>query len=233
MYLVFQDLLLIAHRLPYPCIGLFRFLDFSIHLSPDYPLVLERVRSGATLLDLGCCFGQDLRKLAFDSGSSCNLIGSDLEPTFMQLGYELFFDRERFQGNMIPGDVFSPHFLSEYRGRVDIVYMGSFLHLFSEEKQRLIVDQLDLLLSPASGSMIFGRHLGAEVGGPFRMESIGWNLYRHSQETLESLFRNSGPNAQWKVTSSLLRYESMNWDESRRGWQGNDTKQMMFSATRL
>ncbi|CAI7569224.1 unnamed protein product [Penicillium viridicatum] len=36
---------------------------------------------GQTLLDLGCCFGQDLRKLAFDAGlsSTTNLIGADIE----------------------------------------------------------------------------------------------------------------------------------------------------------
>lgn len=188
------------------------------------------------MLDLGCCFGQDLRKVAFDSGSSKNLLGSDIESSFIQLGFDLFLDREHFQGKIIPGDVFSPQFLSEYHGKIDIIYLGSFLHLFSEAKQRRVVDQLNLLLSPKSGSMVFGRHLGAEVGGPFRMESIGWDLYRHDPETLQNLFC-SGGNApegtQWKVTSSLTRYESTNWDESRRGWQGDGTKQMMFSAFRM
>lgn len=226
---------LIFSRLPYPCIGLFRFLDFSIHLSPEYPMVVERVRNGATFLDLGCCFGQDLRKLAFDSGCSRNLLGSDIEASFMQLGFDLFSDREHFQGTMIPGDVSSPDFLSDYHGKVDIVYLGSFLHLFNEAQQRVVIDRLNLLLSPRPGSMVFGRHLGAEVGGPFRMESIGWDLYRHSHETLENLFQQGShapEGAQWKVTSSLSRYESANWDESRRGWQGSDTKQMMFSAIR-
>lgn len=33
------------------------FLDFSIGQSPVYDEVLQKVKAGATLLDLGCCFG--------------------------------------------------------------------------------------------------------------------------------------------------------------------------------
>ena len=199
-------------------------------------MVVERVRKGETLLDLGCCFGQDLRKVAYDSGRSDNLIGSDIEPNFLRLGYDLFADKQHFQGHFVSGDVFSPQFLSEYRGKIDMIYLGSFLHLFQEAQQVIIIGQINQLLNPSSGSMVFGRHLGAEAGGPFRMESIGWDLYRHNQSTLESIFRqgaNPPRGASWEVKSSLTRYESANWDESRRGWQGNDTKQMMFTATRV
>ncbi|KAK8859631.1 hypothetical protein PGQ11_010365 [Apiospora arundinis] len=233
--------------LPYPCIGLFRFLDFSIHLSPDYTQVIKRVQEGATLLDLGCCFGQDLRKLAYDAGpktSTRNLIGSDLEAAFLELGYELFADRDRFEATFVPGDVFAEDFLEQYRGKVDIIYLGSFLHLFSETQQKVVVRQLCRLLRPRAGSMVFGRNLGAGKGGPFHMKSIGWDLYRHDPHTISDLFNQGhddedgpeGDNAervQWKVVSSLTRYGSDNWDNDRRGWYGDETKQMMFTATRL
>jgi len=218
--------------LPYPCIGLFRFLDFSIHLSPAYPSVLTRLRAGETLLDLGCCFGQDLRKVALDSGTSANLLGADIEGAFMDLGYELFRDSGKFQGKFFPGSIFDGDFLEEWYGKIDMIYLGSFLHLFNTVQQRIIVKKLSKLLVAKPGVLVFGRNLGAEQGGEYRMESLSWDLYRHSNETIRELWEGEGE-AEWKIESSLSRYESAGWDDSRRGWQGNETKQMMFTAERL
>ncbi|KAK5996777.1 Asnovolin E/Chermesin D methyltransferase nvfJ [Cladobotryum mycophilum] len=221
--------------LPYPCIGLFRFLDFSIHLFPNYKNIIQRVQGGETFLDLGCCFGQDIRKLAFDAGGSANLIGCDLEAPFLELGYELFGDRNRLKATFTPGDVFAVDFLPQYHGKVDIIYLGSFLHLFNEEQQKTIARQLKKLLRPRKGSVVFGRHLGADKGGSFKMESIGWDLYRHDPQTITALFQNSHGSDdvdEWEVKSTLSRYESANWDDDRRGWQGDGTKQMMFIATK-
>lgn len=66
------------------------------------------------------------------------------------------------------------------------------------------------------------------------MESLGWDLYRHDHQTIEDLFRTESPTEDgWEVRSSLGRYGSANWDDDRRGWQGDETKQMMFTAVRL
>lgn len=222
-------LILLSTSLPYPCIGLFRFLDFSIHLSPIYHTVVDRLRNGETLLDLGCCLGQDLRKVAYDSGVSTNLIGADIEAPFLELGYELFRDRDRFQGELRAGSIFDDDFLSDKYGKINMIYLGSFLHLFNTEQQAVIVNKLEKLLCPGPGALVFGRNLGAEQGGEFHMESIGWDLYRHSNETMQNLWASTG-NRKWSVESSLSRYGSVAWDDSRRTWQGDETKQMMFVA---
>jgi hypothetical protein len=91
---------------------------------------------------------------------------------------------------------------------------------------------LEKLLVPGSGALVFGRNLGADQGGEFHMESIGWDLYRHSNETIRAIWNSVGKR-QWKIESSLARYESAAWDDSRRGWQGNETKQMTFTAISL
>ena len=193
---------------------------------------MSRLRRGQSLLDLGCCFGQDLRKAAFDAGTSANLHGADLESHFLDLGYELFRDRDSFDAKLRPGNVFDESFLADWYGTMDMIYLGSFLHLFSRMQQQQIVAKLVLLLRPGPGALVFGRNLGAEKGGEYRMEALGWDLYRHSDETIKELWDKEA-DGRWEIQSSLSRYESAGWDNDRRSWQGDETKQMMFSVTRL
>ena len=61
---------------PYPCIGKFDFLTLSISIHPCYSRVLATLAAPdaqANLLDLGCCFGQDIRKLVHDGAPAINL----------------------------------------------------------------------------------------------------------------------------------------------------------------
>ncbi|KAL4995726.1 hypothetical protein BDV10DRAFT_187766 [Aspergillus recurvatus] len=100
--------------LPFPCISLFRFLDFPAYLQPVYPEVLSRIKSGETFLDLGCCFGQDIRKLVHDGAPGENLIGVDTEPRFLELGYQLFKDKVSLKAHFLTGDVLAEDFLAEW-----------------------------------------------------------------------------------------------------------------------
>lgn len=168
--------------------------------------------------------------MAFDSGSSKNLMGADIESRFMELGYELFGDASTFEAQFTSGSIFEEDFMSKWHGKIDMIYLGSFLHLFTNEQQVVIVKKLEKLLVKKPGALVFGRNLGADKGGEFRMESLGWDLYRHSDETMRDLWNLEG---EWEIESQLSRYESPGWENSRRSWQGDDTKQMMFTAKRL
>jgi hypothetical protein len=42
---------------------MYRFLNFGLPMTGAYDEVLARVGQGQSLLDLGCCFGQELRRL--------------------------------------------------------------------------------------------------------------------------------------------------------------------------
>lgn len=219
--------------LPYPCIGVFRFLDFPACLSPVYPEVLQRVRAGETFLDLGCCFGQDIRKLLVDGAPSDNIIGVDTESRFIDLGYDLFGDRETLKARFYTGDVFAEDFLHEFRGKIDIIFAGSFLHLFSFEQQKVIVAQLGKLLRPKKGSLVFGRHMAtAEQGGTIRKNALGWDLYHHSPDTIRQLW-DTAPDGQWEVSSNLVDYASESWDNGVNWQGGNHVKQQYFAAKRL
>jgi SAM-dependent methyltransferase len=93
---------------PYGCIGKLRFLQLTFAEDPRYQQALARLKepgSKATFLDLGCCVGQVLRQLAFDGADSSRLFGSDLEPRFMEMGYELFRDRETLKSTFVAADI--------------------------------------------------------------------------------------------------------------------------------
>ena len=74
---------------PYPCIGLYRFLNLTLLTHPLYNAILQRLKSSdASYLDLGCCFGQDLRQLVNDGVPSERLVGLDIAEPLIERGYD-------------------------------------------------------------------------------------------------------------------------------------------------
>ncbi|KAJ3872560.1 hypothetical protein F5051DRAFT_151056 [Lentinula edodes] len=101
---------------PYHCIWTFGFLRFRILRSQSgYKQLLElgSTRANALFLDIGCCFGNDLRKAIEDGFPAQNVIASDLRPDFWNFGHELFnTDPKTFPVTFVPGDVLSSSFIS-------------------------------------------------------------------------------------------------------------------------
>ncbi|PLB48514.1 hypothetical protein P170DRAFT_360968 [Aspergillus steynii IBT 23096] len=218
--------------LPYPCIGNFKFLSFPNPLSPVYPEALARIRTGHRFLDLGCCVGQGIRKLVYDGAPAENLIGVDCEGRFVDLGYELFNDRGSLRTEFYVQDVFDENFLSHLRGQVDIIYLGLFLHLFSFDRQKVIMAQVMKLLRKRKGSLVYGRHVGGSEGGVLRNEAFGWDLYYHSPETIRELFEVGG-DGEWDVQVQLYACELRGWEKDVQGDGGGQDEQMAFVARRL
>ncbi|KAJ5578640.1 uncharacterized protein N7459_007604 [Penicillium hispanicum] len=217
---------------PYPCIGVFRFIDFGAYNSPVYPSVVERIKAGQTFLDLGCCFGQDIRKLVYDGALSENLIGVDLHAGFHELGYELFRDRETLKARFQAQSIFDDDFLPELQGQIDIVYMGAFLHLFEPHQQKIIIRKVSKLLRDQKGSLAFGRHVGAEQAGQIGLNNK-WYVYGHNDSTIQELFNGSG-DGKWEVESQLRPFMHEGMDQKTRpeGYEER-VRMMFFSASRL
>ena len=120
-------------------------------------------------------------------------------------------------------------------GRVDIIYLGSFLHQFDACKQRVIVRKIGRLLRADGRGVVFGRHLGVAgrgTGGEFELKDAGWSLYRHDEETIRRLFEQE--EGTWTVSCELAAYKSKNWEDEGdgKGKPGEDTVQMSFVAVR-
>ncbi|KAI9729468.1 MAG: hypothetical protein M1834_006849 [Cirrosporium novae-zelandiae] len=146
---------------PYPCIGRFRFLDLSISRAPLYPTIIRRLQSGDTFLDMGCCFGQDIRSLVMDGAQPDSLSGTDLIHEYLDLGYELFQDRDTLKAHFFAADALDEESvpLKELEGKIDIIHAASFLHLFGWDDQVALGIRMVRILKPKAGSLVLGRHM--------------------------------------------------------------------------
>ncbi|KAK5657240.1 hypothetical protein OQA88_3299 [Cercophora sp. LCS_1] len=193
---------------PYPCIGMFQFLDLHLMTTDVYPEVLDRIKAGETFLDLGCCLGQELRQLALDGAPTANTFGSDLYGGFFDVGYDLFRDRDRLETTFVAADAFDDNSsLAALAGTMDMIYTGAFFHLWSLEEQERAVTRVISLLRPRPGSLVIGRQSGSAEAGPFSRagDTSGRTHFRHNAETWKELWDRVGEatGTKWTVTADL------------------------------
>ena len=226
---------------PYPCIGRFCFLDLSISLHPLYPTVLARLKNTVNpelFLDLGCCFGQDIRRLVADGIPGEQLYGVDLRLEFLELGYELFLDKESLKAHFLEGDIFEENDkakggkeLSKLNGKVDIIYAAAFLHLFDWEEQVQAGTRIVRLIR--EHSLIFGWQVGTTKPGSYaRRSDKGRTRYGHDPDSFQKLWDVIGEKTatKWKVQATLHKIKG--WEQGNGGDAG-DTRAMQFEVHRL
>ncbi|CDO70895.1 hypothetical protein BN946_scf184829.g3 [Trametes cinnabarina] len=199
----------------YPCIR-----SLKLARLPAYKqlLTLGKERKGAIFLDIGCCFGNDIRKAVFDGYPIGNVIGSDLHPEYWNLGHKLFKTTpETFPVPFVAGDAFDPAHLepvppfysppdtprpelatltslNPLRGHVSAIHASAFFHLFDEGEQFKLAQALAGLLSPEPGSMLLGVHGGRHEKG-YRTETGtrrrahgGGLMFAHSPDSWTELW---------------------------------------------
>ncbi|KAI1407725.1 hypothetical protein F5Y13DRAFT_123578 [Hypoxylon sp. FL1857] len=195
---------------PYVCIGHFRFLSLKFTLDPRYQTALDRLlapNSKATFLDVGCCVGQVLRQLAFDGVDSSRLSGTDLEPRFIETGYDLFKDRDKFKATFVAGDILNQggdgdSSLEVFDGKMNIIHATSFFHLFTWENQVRAARRLIRFLNPDDPEvMIFGRQVGTTTPGD-REGARGSRRFLHNATSWQELWDEVG-----KLTGTAWRTE--------------------------
>lgn len=194
---------------PYCCVGRFTFLDLSVRLAPEYPEVLSRVKAGEKYLDVGCCFGQDIRQLVYDGAPPQNVYGTDLEAGFFRLGHKLFKDRATLSSEFIAADMTSTEEkpLDHLEGTFSFIHASSFFHLFDWATQVQCAINCVRLLKPQSGSIIFGRHSATNEPKEIRHPERGTKLYRHSDVSWKKMWvQEVGPatGTKWRVEAAMI-----------------------------
>ena len=176
-------------------------MEFTFANQPGYQDALRRVKQGGSLLDVGCCFGQGLRKLVADGAPAANLYGMDLCPEFIELGYELFLDRETLPAHFIaPVDILllgeggtaNDETVRLLEGKMDVIHLGYFLHLFNWQDQIRAAKNVAKFLSPAKGSLIVGHQVGSRVSGEFLLPWTEYeeiSAFRHNKTSFKELWK--------------------------------------------
>jgi hypothetical protein len=129
-----------------------------------------------------------IRKLVFDGAPGENLTGSELEPAFVELGYELFQDRQKLSATFKTGDFFGADVGGLKGQSFDYIYGGAFFHLFTWDEQVEAISRAVGLLNQKPGSMIFGFQTGAEKARSRPHDSArSGELFSHNEQSLEKL----------------------------------------------
>lgn len=194
----------------YPCLGMYRFLGLALSSHPLYdthvlPLLRrEKDAKGATeeapartLLDLGTCLGQDVRKLIFDGAPMESVYGADVLVEFVDIGYELFRDEGKLPRShfVAPVDIFDESSrLKEFDGRVDIIHANSVFHLFTWDDQVRAAKRVARLMRPQKGSLVIGSHVAHQDAGevPSRPGRRSATMYRHNADSWGQLWQSVG-----------------------------------------
>jgi len=239
---------------PFPCVGVFKFLDFGLVTHPQYTRLLSTLQSPSApfLLDLGCCVASDLRSLAHNGIPSTQLYGSDLVSSYLTSSYELFNDKETFKGTLVPANIFSKTlFEEEFRGwerKFTFIHAGLFLHLFDWERQVAACEQIIRLLKEEKGAMFLGEMVGCQGGGlrggPAKpgigKEETKQLQYLHDEGSFEKLWgevaEKTNTVGQWKIESSfkLRRQEKDDGGSESSGYfEGEGIGFFVFSVERM
>ena len=221
---------------PYPCIGLYRFLNLTLLTHPLYNSILKRLQSSeATYLDLGCCFGQDLRQLVQDGVPSQQLIGLDIEGSLMETGYDLFLDRATLQSRFVVADIFKGSAAQgavwtalEKRG-VDVLHCSAFFHLFTLAEQTSAAKNIAELVK--KGGLIVGRQIGSVKPGDVPAIREGNPSYRHDVKTFDAMWRQVGEATQtrWEVGGTM----DMVGINPQSPVEDENSRRLLFTVTRV
>ncbi|KAJ5247766.1 hypothetical protein N7468_002749 [Penicillium chermesinum] len=222
---------------PYPCIGHYRFLNLTLLTHPLYQEIIRRLKSNpsSVYLDLGCCFGQDLRQLVQDGVPSSQLIGLDIEGPLMDLGYELFLDQKTMESKFLVADIFKGESQGEpwtslVANGADVIHCSAFFHLFPLNEQIEAAKNIAQLVK--KGGIIVGRQSGSVKPGEVPAIKPGSTSFRHDVETLTKMWDQVGSETgtKWKVEGSL---DEVGMKGKKNPVEDENSRRLLFTITRL
>jgi len=176
----------------YKCIKDWYFLLIRIKFNPYYKDIIKDAEN-KLYLDLGCCFGIEMRQLIVDGAKLQNIIGVDIENSFIEGGFAIFNDKDKLGDRFITTNFlynsFIDFILKKFGGPVDVIYAGSIIHLLTENESAKLLSTAFALLK--DGGILLGQTAGAShAGKPSTL--LHGPRYLHSHDSLINLFKETG-----------------------------------------
>ncbi|KAK3348681.1 hypothetical protein B0T25DRAFT_457117 [Lasiosphaeria hispida] len=220
---------------PYPCIGHWDFLDFQLAARNElYHDLLTRLKGGATYLDIGCCLGHDIRKLIFDGAPSGNLAGVEICQGYLDLGYDLFRDKETTKTQFLQGDVLDPAGpWPQLEGKFDVVNIGMFLHLFTWEENIQVFERVIKTLKTGElGTTIIGNALG-NVNDKVALQWLNKAIPTHNVESFKRLISQveERTGTRWEVNAEVDT--GIGIYDGKRTYVDANFRRLIFHITRI
>ncbi|KAI9658081.1 MAG: hypothetical protein M1821_002741 [Bathelium mastoideum] len=220
----------------YPCTGIGMWLKTNLPKFPNYAQVLDILKAGGSLLDIGCFMGHDLRRIVFDGAPAEKIYATDIV-NHWDLGYELFRDSDRFSAHFIEADILHPNErLQALTGTLDVVTIMCVIHQWEWDDQVLALTQIAKLLKPTPGSLAMGYQLGS-IGQNYHPKGDLHKsaVYLHSPDTLSRMWNEVGEQtgSKWTCSSEFKTWEEMQWDAKDAMFLGPETKMLLWIAERV
>lgn len=171
-----------------------------------------------------------------DGAPSANLYGAELERQFIDLGYDLFRDRETLQTHFVQADILkldeadSP--LGPLLGSFDVIFLGMVLHVFDWETQRTVLEHCVRLLKPEAGVIILGRAVG-DLEGTTGGEVWGGKSFRHSDKTFKKLWEEIEERTGVRFDCKASFEDGVEEGKGAWAWDLNTSRRFDFEVQRL
>ncbi|KAL9084831.1 MAG: hypothetical protein Q9165_007899 [Trypethelium subeluteriae] len=219
----------------YPCTGIGIWLKPNLPKFPIYPRLLEILKHGGSLLDVGCFIGHDLRRLAFDGAPSDRIFAVDIV-NHWELGYEMFRDADRFSAHFVEADILHPNqSLEAMKQTLDVITMLSLLHQWDWDGQVFALQEVAALLRPIAGSLAVGYQVGTVGQNLIPASALAkTDCYWHNPETLSKMWDQVGERtgSKWICESEMKTWEEMGWEPKDTEYLGQDARMILWVAKR-
>ena len=185
----------------YRCIQSLSFLVPEVQTFEAYPKLLDLLatQKKVKVADIGCCFGQDIRRLILDGIPPDMIYAIDVTPGYWQAGLRLYNDKERNNHDIASVKTLFCDLCAEEEEGGDVLEPASFdcivlkyvFHVLSFVQATRLIHRMAKMLKP--GGFVMGVCVGAEVGMDWALTPSGQEKrYLHSVESLSKLFSDAG-----------------------------------------